>query len=253
MQLQKQRLYGLIGNPLSHSFSKQYFEEKFHQESILDARYENFPLDSIDRLPALLDQYASLSGLNVTIPYKKSVIQYIDTLDDLAGDIGAVNAIKIKRSGKHLVLAGYNTDVHGFRNSLVPYLLKTDKKALVLGTGGSSEAVVYVLKNLGIEPLSVSRKPSPGKQLSYEDLDTGIIREYRIIINTTPLGMYPDINRFPDIPYDGLTEDHLLYDLVYNPGVTLFLQKGREAGSTTVNGRKMLELQAERSWEIWNG
>jgi len=251
--LKKPRLYGLIGKPLSHSLSRQYFEEKFQRESIVNARYENFPLDSIDMLPSLLDQHPSMAGLNVTIPYKKPVVEYLDSMDELSGIVGAVNAIKILRSDMHPFLAGYNTDVHGFRESLIPYLGRTEKKALVLGTGGASEAVLYVLNDLGIEPVSVSRNPSSGNQVSYDDLNPGIVREYRIIINATPVGMYPEIERFPDIPYDGLTEDHLLYDLVYNPEVTVFLRKGREAGATAVNGRKMFELQAERSWEIWNG
>ncbi len=251
--MRKPRLYGLIGKPLSHSFSKRYFEEKFQRESIGDARYENFPLDSIDMLLSLLEQYPSLAGLNVTIPYKKSVVEYLDSMDEISGIVGAVNAIKILQSDTHPFLAGYNTDVHGFRESLIPHLGRAEKKALVLGTGGASEAVLYVLNDLGIEPVSVSRNPSSENQLSYDDLNPGIVRECRIIINATPVGMYPDNNRFPDIPYDGLTEDHLLYDLVYNPEVTVFLRKGREAGATAVNGRKMLELQAERSWEIWNG
>ncbi len=219
----------------------------------MDAGYENFPLDSIDMLPSLLEQYPSLAGLNVTIPFKKAVVEYLDSMDEISGVTGAVNAITIRRSKTHSFLTGYNTDVHGFRNSLLPHLGRAEKKALVLGTGGASEAVVYVLKDLGIEPESVSRNPSSDSQLSYNDLNPGIVRECRIIINATPVGMYPDINRFPDIPYDGLTEEHLLYDLVYNPKVTVFLQKGREAGATTINGRKMLELQAEQSWKIWNG
>ena len=246
------RLYGLIGKPLSHSFSRKFFEEKFRRESIENARYENFPLDSIDQLPLLLDRHPSLGGLNVTIPYKKPVIEYLDSMDEISGTIGAVNTIKIIRSGTRSFLEGYNTDVHGFRESLIPHLGRSEKKALVLGTGGAAEAVIYVLNDLGIEPVSVSRNPSSDKQLSYGDLDTGIVRKYTIIINTTPVGMYPDISHYPEIPYEGLTEKHLLYDLVYNPEVTLFLQKGMEAGATVINGRKMLELQAERSWEIWN-
>ncbi len=251
--MRKLRLFGLIGKALSHSFSKKYFEEKFQRESIEDARYENFPLDSIDQFPSLLEQHPSLRGLNVTIPFKKPVIAYLDSVDEISGDIGAVNTVKMIETGRRSFLAGYNTDVHGFRDSLVPYLGRSDKKALVLGTGGAAEAVVFVLKNLGIEPLSVSRNPSSEDQLSYNDLNPAIIRECRVIINTTPVGMYPDINGYPDIPYTGLTEKHLLYDLVYNPEVTLFLQKGRDVGAIIINGRKMLELQAERSWEIWNG
>lgn len=251
--MKKQRLYGLIGKSLSHSFSKHYFEEKFQKESIRDARYENFPLDSIDMLPSLLIEHPFLAGLNVTIPYKKSVVQYLDSMDKISGYIGAVNAIKINRSGNHLSLAGYNTDVYGFRNSLIPYLAGTEKKALVLGTGGASEAVLYVLKGLGIDPVSVSRDPALENHLSYADLNAGIVRECRIIVNTTPVGMYPEINRYPEIPYDGLTKKHLLFDLVYNPEVTVFLRKGKEAGATILNGRKMLELQAEKSWQIWNG
>jgi shikimate dehydrogenase len=251
--LKNLRIYGLIGKPLSHSFSKKYFDEKFQRELIQDTIYKNFPIDSIDLLQNLLIQNPLLHGLNVTIPYKRSVLVFIDSLDEVSGKTGAVNTIKIIRSDSKILLAGYNTDVYGFRESLIPFLKVGEKKAIVLGTGGASDAVNYVLNKLGIEPVSVSRNPTLENQLSYNDLNTDIIKDCRIIINTTPVGMYPEIDGFPSIPYAALTETHLLYDLVYNPAMTLFLQKGREAGATIVNGSKMLELQAERSWEIWNG
>jgi len=250
--LKEYTLYGLIGNPLTHSFSRKYFEDKFQKESIQHVGYMNFPLDNINLLPSLLMENPTMAGLNVTIPYKKSVLEFIDILDETAGEIGAVNTIKINRSGGKVILAGYNTDTYGFKQSLIPFLTRNEKKALILGTGGASEAVRYVLNDLGIEPLLVTRNPGSENQLKYEDLDHWIINDCQIIINTTPVGMYPDSENCPAIPYKALTDSHLLYDLIYNPELSRFLRKGREAGATIVNGMKMLEFQAERSWEIWN-
>lgn len=250
--MKKIRVYGLIGETLSHSFSQHYFEKKFQEEGLTDAKYENFALSSLDGLLEIITRNPLLIGLNVTIPYKKQVIPYLETLDEVSGKIGAVNTIKILRSGQTMHLAGYNTDVFGFRETLVPFLKAKHNKALVLGTGGASEAVRYVLNELGIEANFVSRNPGKENEIAYDYLNREIVRNHRIIINTTPVGMYPHINLYPDIDYSGLTKDHLLYDLIYNPETTQFLERGKGAGSTIINGKKMLELQAEKSWEIWN-
>ena len=250
--MKKTRVYGLIGETLSHSFSQQYFVKKFQRDKIPDAKYENFPLDSIDGLPDIITGNPLLMGLNVTIPYKKQVISYLESLDEVSGRIGAVNTIKIFRSAQNIHLTGYNTDVYGFRKTLVPSLRAKQDKALVIGTGGASEAVKYVLNELEIEVVFVSRNPSEENEVAYDYLNREIVRDHRIIINTTPVGMYPHINLCPEIDYSGLTKDHLLYDLIYNPETTLFLERGKEAGCTILNGKKMLELQAEKSWEIWN-
>jgi shikimate dehydrogenase len=250
--LRDSKLYGLIGNPLSHSFSEQYFHEKFAKESIADSEYRNFPLESIEQLIDLVNNNPCLRGLNVTIPYKEQVVQYIDDLDDISTQLQAVNTIKITRIGNTPHYAGYNTDVYGFRESLLPCLEKTDKTAIVLGTGGASKAVCFVLEQIGIDPLMVSRNPLKDEEVSYDRLDAEMIRNSRIIINTTPVGMYPNTNDCPEIDYDSITGDHLLYDLIYNPAITRFLEHGRKAGATIINGKKMLELQAEKAWEIWN-
>lgn len=238
---------GLIGYPLSHSFSKKYFSKKFIEENIEGFHYELFPIERIEDLPELIKNQPNLIGLNVTIPYKQQVIPYMDSLSDAAKAIGAVNTI-IVRDGK---LTGDNSDVYGFEVSLKKELQSHHKKALILGTGGAAKAVAYVLKKLGITFKYVSRKPSEG-QLSYKDLNKQIIHEYPVIINTTPLGMSPNIDSCPDIPYDFIDEKSLLYDLVYNPLETLFLKKGKDSGATIINGLEMLHLQAEKSWQIWN-
>ena len=239
-------LYGLIGKPLKHSFSAAYFNKKFAAESI-DAYYQNFELDNITQLPQLLQQQPLLKGFNVTIPYKKEVLRYLHHADDTVQQIGACNCIKII-GGK---LYGYNTDTVGFRQSLQLHLKMHHNKALVLGTGGSSGAVQYALKQLNIPYKLVSRQKQKETFL-YEDLNREIIGAYTLIINTTPLGMFPKIDETPDIPYSAITPDHLLYDLVYNPEKTLFLQRGEAQGATIVNGYNMLLLQAEAGWKIWN-
>ncbi len=249
------QLFGLIGYPLSHSFSKKYFTEKFEHEGLKDCMYENFPMENITGLPALIKSQKELRGLNVTIPHKQSVIPYLTDMSDEAKAIGAVNAIKIiHRSSPvaHELLTGYNTDAFGFENSLKPLLQSHHKKALVLGTGGASKAVAYVMNKLGIEFLFVSRKKSGDKIISYDQLNDEIIGNNLLIINTTPLGTYPDISSFPPVPYEHISKKHLLYDLVYNPEETLFLQKGKEKGAAVQNGLTMLKLQAEKAWEIWN-
>lgn len=239
------RLFGLIGYPLSHSFSKRFFSQKFETEKI-EAQYENYPLKSIKEFPELIRNY-NLSGINVTIPYKQEVIQYLDSMSEEAENIGAVNTIQI-RDGK---LKGNNTDCYGFEQSLLPYLKPSHKKALVLGTGGASKAVVFILDKLGIEWKYVSRRKS-ANGLTYQEVDTEIVKSHPLIINTTPLGMYPNVEECPEIDYEAIGENHLLYDLVYNPEETLFLQKGKAKGATIKNGLEMLHLQAEKAWEIWN-
>lgn len=245
------KLYGLIGYPLSHSFSKGYFAKKFEKEGITDCFYDNFPLENIDLFPQLLVANPNFVGLNVTIPYKQQVIPFLDELDESAAAIGAVNTIKFQ-DGK---LIGFNTDVYGFEQSLLPiinkkYSKKEQLKSLVLGTGGAAKAIFYILKKNNLNPIYVSRTSKPN-QFTYSDLDENIIEKYQIIINTTPLGMSPKVDTCPDLPYELLTENHVLYDLVYNPEVTLFLQKGLEQGATIKNGLEMLHLQAEKAWEIW--
>lgn len=239
------KLFGLIGYPLEHSFSKKYFTQKFEKEKI-NARYENFPLKSIREFPELIKNN-SFSGMNVTIPYKQEVIPYLDELSDEAAKIGAVNTIRFM-GGK---LQGNNTDCHGFEMSLLPFLKPNHQKALVLGTGGASKAVVYVLDKLGISWKYVSRNPVEGGY-TYGELTREIVESYPVIINTSPLGMYPKTDSCPELDYEGITSGHLLYDLVYNPEETLFLKKGKEKGAAIKNGLEMLYLQAEKAWEIWN-
>lgn len=239
--------YGLIGYPLSHSFSKGYFAEKFLKENITDANYDVFPLEKIEDFTALYQNKENLIGLNVTIPYKQQVIPFLDELDETSANIGAVNTVKFTQ-GKRI---GYNTDAYGFEMSLKPMLQSHHTNALILGTGGASKAVEYVLKKLGISFQYVSRNKSDNT-ISYEQLDEFIIHNSKLIINSTPIGMYPNVDVAPNIPYNAISEKHLLYDLVYNPEETLFLKKGKEKGAQTKNGLEMLYLQAERSWEIWN-
>ena len=243
--------YGLIGYPLKHSFSIGYFNEKFRSEGV-DAEYVNFEIPSINDFMEVIEENPNLSGLNVTIPYKEQVIPFLDSLDPDTAKIGAVNVIKIIRQPKGKVkLVGYNSDIIGFTQSIQPLLLPSHKKALLLGTGGASKAVFHGLKNLGIESVFVSRTHKPG-MLTYEELTPEVIAEYTVIVNCTPVGMYPKVDFCPNIPYEYLTPNHLLYDLLYNPNVTLFMKKGEERGAITKNGLEMLLLQAFAAWEIWH-
>lgn len=244
------RLFGLIGYPLGHSFSLPYFTRKFEEENI-DARYQNFPLENIGDFKDLVKNEAELVGLNVTVPYKQEIIPYLDALHPTARSIGAVNSIFFCRRQGQLSLLGYNSDVIGFERSLKEHLEKRHKNALVLGNGGSAKAVKYVLEALGISYQVVSRRPGEGL-LSYVQLDENLIRKNTLIVNTTPLGMFPNEDGCPDIPYEALSADHLLFDLIYNPAQTTFLARGKEQGATVVNGSDMLVYQAEASWEIWN-
>lgn len=240
--------FGLIGFPLSHSFSQKFFTEKFENLNLRDHHYELFPIEEIIQFNALFAEHRDLKGLNVTIPYKVSVIPFLDELDETAKKIGAVNTI-LKTSGK---LVGYNTDAYGFEMSLKPLLQPNHYKALILGNGGASKAVQYVLEKLGIEYLIVSRKPSSG-ELSYDELNENVLKTFFLIINTTPLGMYPNIDQCPQLPYEYLTPEHFLYDLVYNPLKTMFLQQGEKKDCIIQNGLTMLKMQAEKAWTIWNG
>ena len=245
------RKYGLIGFPLGHSFSKKYFTEKFAADQINDCSYENFPIDSVDRLPDLIRDNTDLCGLNVTIPHKTNILKYVDVMDTPVMEIGAANVLKLKRIKGVLQIYGYNSDITGIRDSLMPFISGNLKNALILGTGGSSRAVDYTLKKLGIHYSFVSRKNGPGL-INYRDINASMIEKTDLIINTTPLGMYPDITSKPEIDYDLLNENHILFDLVYNPEMTSFLKMGKERGCKIITGLKMLYSQAERSWEIWN-
>lgn len=243
--------YGLIGYPLGHSFSISYFNQKFADEGI-NAKYENFEISSIDQLQEILDTNLTLRGLNVTIPYKEKVIEFLDSITPEAQAIGAVNVIRVTHEGNKVKLKGYNSDVIGFTQSIEPMLdRKWHKKALVLGTGGASKAVNYGLKSLGLETVSVSRYQRPGT-IQYETITHDVIKEYNVIVNCTPVGMYPHSEECPPLPYDAMDHHNILYDLIYNPDETLFMRRGREMGAEVKNGLEMLLLQAFASWEFWH-
>ena len=243
--------YGLIGYPLTHSFSKRFFTEKFATEKI-DAVYDNYEIDSIEKFPEIIKNNPEVIGLNVTIPYKEQVIRFLDDLNDSAREIGAVNTVKITRSSAGIHLKGFNTDTFGFENSLKPLLKEHHKKALILGTGGASKALKYVLKKLGIEFISASIDELKENEIRYEAIDARMMAERLLIIKATPLGTYPKTETFPVIPYEFITPEHLLFDLVYNPEVTQFMAKGMAKGATVKNGYEMLLGQALKSYEIWN-
>lgn len=244
------REYTLIGYPLGHSFSQKYFTEKFEKESI-EASYFLSPLPSIELLPALLERHPLLHGLNVTIPYKELVIPYLDEIDPEAAAIGAVNVIHIDRSGSQPILKGYNSDMIGFSNDIRPHLRAFDRKALILGSGGASKAVLYGLRGLGIDPIIVSRTPQDG-EISYQQIDQSLLQSHTVIVNTTPLGMYPNIDHYPPLPYQWLNHRHLVYDVVYNPAMTQFMQQAQQHGATAIGGIGMLEGQALAAWQIWS-
>lgn len=264
--------YGLIGFPLSHSFSKKYFTQKFENENIINCEYNLFPMEDIKHLTNLIIDTPSLRGLNVTIPYKEKVIPFLDELDETAKAVNAVNCIKIlpikntrdfnplliSKIGKEIIskkLIGYNTDIYGFRQAIKPFLEIQHQRALILGTGGASKAVGYVLKEIGIDCFFVSRSKNEmpaGKQFLYEEINEYIISSFKLIINTSPLGMYPFINEAPALPYQYLQASHLLVDLIYNPAETEFIKRGKLMGASTLNGLSMLHQQAEEAWRIWN-
>ena len=238
--------YGLIGRTLKHSFSKTYFTNKFEASGITDSVYENFELKTINEFPLLFSTYPDLKGLNVTIPYKEEVLPYLTGMNEVVKEIGACNCIRI--DGETLI--GYNTDVVGFRCSLEPKLKPHHTKALILGTGGAAKAIQYVMKQLGIQYKTVSRSKTENT-LSYNELDQDILANHPLIINTTPLGMYPNVESAPAIPYRFISPEHFLYDIVYNPEKTVFLQEGENRGAQICNGYEMLIGQAEESWRIW--
>ncbi len=242
------KLLGLIGHPLTHSFSQKYFSQKFLKENITDYEYRNFDLTDIDTLPDLLKQYPNLTGLNVTIPYKEKVLKYVDILSKEVQEIGAANTLAINKDKK---VVAYNTDIYGFLESLKPFLKSHHRKALILGTGGASKAVAYALRQLHVEYLLVSRTPKGPNQIAYTDLNHKLVQSHKIVINTTPLGTYPDVDVSPDFPYDFITPEHLIYDLIYNPDKTRFLQLAEKKGASIYNGLNMLYLQAEKAWKIW--
>ena len=238
--------YGLIGADLSHSFSQKYFTQKFAEEGIA-AVYENFELAEAAQVQALCRENPGIRGLNVTIPFKRDIMAHLDRIDAEAAEVGAVNTIAFRKEG----LVGYNTDVVGFRDSIKPFLAHGMERALILGTGGASLAVAYVLKHIGIEVFFASRNPEGDRQLSYADLNANAMRAFRLIVNTTPLGTWPHVDQKPDLPYAHLGSEHLLYDLVYNPAMTAFLAEGKARGAIAVNGLSMLRIQADHSWRIW--
>lgn len=239
--------FGLIGFPLSHSFSKKYFTKKFEKENIKDCSYELFEIETIDGLKNVLTNSDNLVGLNVTIPYKQAIIPFLDDISKEAKAIGAVNTVKIV-DGK---LIGYNSDVFGFSQSLKPFFKSYHERALILGTGGASKAVHFALNSLGVDCLFASRNPKENNEIGYDKINDYVMKHHLLIINTTPLGTHPNVATKPELPYQFITDKHLLYDLVYNPEQTEFLKLGKEQGATTINGLQMLILQAEKSWDIW--
>lgn len=242
------RKFGLIGKNISYSFSKDYFDAQFKKEGNIDCSYENFDLSDISEINSIIKN-PNINGLNVTIPYKELVIPYLDKINKKAKKIGAVNTIKITKTGK---LIGHNSDYYGFKKALTPYLKSHHKKALILGTGGASKAIAYAFKKLKIEIDYVSRSSSKKARFTYEELVPKDLESYQIIVNTTPLGTFPDIDATPQLPYDGIKSYHILFDLIYNPEETVFLKNGKNRGATIINGLKMLQYQANKSWEIWN-
>ena len=240
------RLFGLIGFPLSHSFSQKYFTEKFKKENIADCEFKNFSLENIQELPTLLKNNSSLCGLSVTIPHKQSVIKFLNSVDDTAKKISAVNCIRVND------MKGFNTDIVGFKKSLFPLLKSHHTHALILGTGGASKAVAYILDESKIQYKYVSRNTKNDDVVIYSSLTKENIFESTLIINTTPLGMFPNVNDCPKIPYEFISSRHLLYDLTYNPEESLFLKMGKEKGAQIKNGLEMLQLQADEAWRIWN-
>lgn len=246
----KRTKLGLIGKDISYSFSRGYFLEKFEKMKIEDLTYGNFDIPEVEEFPFLVYQKEDeFKGFNVTIPYKQSIMKYLTSLDEDAAKIGAVNTIKITEANE---MIGYNTDIYGFENSLKPLLNDNHKKALILGTGGASKAIIFVLNKLNIEFKVVSRNPSKDNEIGYLDLTEQMITSHKLIINSSPVGTHPNVNECPNIPYEYISDAHYLFDLIYNPDVTMFLKKGQNAGATIKNGLEMLELQAEKSWEIWN-
>ena len=245
------RKFGLIGYPLGHSFSQKYFTAKFAEENIAGCSYDNFPLSSLDSFPDLITANPDLCGLNVTIPYKADILKYVDEMDHIVREIGAANVLKIRREAGKTRIIAYNSDVVGIRDSVLSFFTETHGIALILGTGGSSKAVSWTLRNLGFSVLIVSRNKKEDI-LGYEDINAQLLKNINLIVNATPLGMFPNTEGKPDLNYNLLDERHTLFDLVYNPEFTSFLKMGKERGCKIITGLKMLYSQADRSWEIWN-
>lgn len=246
------KTYGLIGYRLGYSFSRGFFQNKFEKEGLTNREYLNFELNHIDDFPAIFQTNDHIAGLNCTIPYKQAIIPFLDEIDEQAAEVGAVNTIKIVHNNNQIKLKGYNTDCYGFEHSILPMLTTKHQKALILGTGGASKAIKYVLNKHKIDFISATTKNELApNELSYHQIDERILKEHLIIINATPLGTYPKVDNCPAIPYEFLTSDHVLYDLVYNPEETLFMKKGKSKGAATKNGLEMLHLQAEKAWKIW--
>lgn len=247
------KTFGLIGHRLGYSFSRKFFTDKFTQENLENYEYVNFELDSIDEFPGIFDQDKNICGLNCTIPYKQQIMPFLDEIEAEAAQIGAVNTVKITFKDGKRFLKGFNTDIYGFENSLRPMLEEKHKKALILGTGGASKAIKYILDKLNIEYLSASIEDQLfANEIRYSQITNELLKEYLIIIHATPIGTFPNVDNCPEIPYQSITSDHVLFDLVYNPEETLFLKKGKAQGAKTKNGLEMLHLQAIRAWEIWN-
>ena len=245
--------FGIIGYPLSHSFSRKYFLSKFENDGLTNVSYTNYPIKSISEFPALVSKVKDLKGINVTSPYKEDIMKYLDDIDEEAEKIGAVNVVKISKKDKSFFLKGYNTDVYGFLTSLKEALNDNVKSALILGTGGAAKAVAFGLKKLKIDYKFVTGKDNDSRiMLNYNELTKDVMLNSLLIINATPLGIFPETNAKPCIPYKYLSEDHILYDLIYNPAETLFLKEGIKRGTRTVNGLRMLHLQAEKAWDIFN-
>ena len=249
MEEKKNKVFGLLGKNISYSFSRGYFAKKFELLGLNKHEYKNFDIQDITGFSSIIKDETCLKGINVTIPYKEEVMQYLDILDNTAKEIGAVNTIKFTKRGN---LKGYNTDVVGFENSISPYFKSHHKFALILGTGGASKAIAYALKKNKIQYKFVSRKPSGKEEISYDDLTKEVLNKYHIIVNCTPIGTSPEIHLSPNIPYQFLSGKHLLFDLIYNPEISTFLAKGKQQGASIKNGFEMLEMQAEESWRIWN-
>lgn len=246
------RIFGLIGYPLGHSYSKQYFDRKYLTEKITDCRFENFPLEDISLLNELIIKNPECVGFNVTIPYKSRIMEYLDWIEPRAREIGSVNCIKVEREGDRCIRMGFNTDMPAFRETLRMFVPDAGIScALVMGSGGAAKSVCHALRETGIEPVIISRSKGKGK-LTYDTLSDEIIRKNRLIVNTTPLGMWPETEASPPLPYHSITSDHILYDLIYNPEMTTFLKKGAEAGAKIISGLHMFHIQAELSWKIWN-
>lgn len=240
---------GLLGKNISYSFSRSYFKEKFEKENINNVSYENFDIENISLFPSIIKNTKGIKGLNVTIPYKQDVMPYLDKINKKAKAIGAVNTIRVTKKGK---LVGYNTDCYGFKKSIAPYLKPHHKRALILGTGGASKAVVFTLEKLNIECYYVSRTASKGISFTYDSLTEDDVKQHNVIVNCTPLGTFPNVEDCPNIAYDAISANHVLFDLIYNPSETKFLKLGKKKNATIVNGSKMLELQAEKAWKIWD-